>query len=104
MNINEIINSFYKILEISQNLKLVSSDMNLVAIRELKLNLLSIDYTKDMYDILDDSLALLKNRGIIYNYERLSYGFKIIPENKIYINDNDLIVEFNNDNLIEKNC
>jgi len=102
MNINEIINSFYKILEISQNLKLVSIDMDLVAIRELKLNLLSINYTKDLYNNLDDSLALLKNRGIIYNYEKLPYGFKILPKNKIYISDNDLIIEFNNDNLIEK--
>ena len=104
MNINENINLFYKILEIGQNLKLISTDMNLVAIRELKLNLLSIDYSKDLYDILDDSLALLRNRGVIYNYEKLSYGFKILPQNKIYTYDNDLIAEFNNDNLIEKSC
>lgn len=102
MNINEIINQFYKILEIGQNLKLISTDMNLIAIKELKLNLLSTDYRKDNYDMLDDALALLRNRGFIYDYKKISYGFKIIPQNKIYICDNDLIVEFNNDNLIEK--
>lgn len=104
MNINEIINQFYKILEIGQNLKLVSSDINLIAIKELKVMLLGIDYTKDDYNMLDDSLALLRNRGIIYNYEKLPYGFKLLPQNKIYISDNDLIVEFNKDNLIENNC
>lgn len=104
MNINEIINQFYKILEIGQNLKLVSSDINLIAIKELKVMLLGIDYTKDDYNMLDDSLALLRNRGFIYNYEKLFYGFKILPQNKIYISDNDLIVEFNKDNLIENNC
>ena len=104
MNINEVINQFYKILEIGQNLKLVSSDINLIAIKELKVMLLGIDYTKDDYNMLDDSLALLRNRGFIYNYEKLSYGFKLLPQNKIYISDNDLIVEFNKDNLIENNC
>ena len=104
MNINEVINQFYKILEIGQNLKLVSSDINLIAIKELRAMLLGIDYTKDDYNMLDDSLALLRNRGFIYNYEKLSYGFKILSQNKIYISDNDLIVEFNKDNLIENNC
>lgn len=94
MNINTVIEKFYKIIEIASNINLVRTDLKIVAIKELQLDLLSVEYTQDNYNILDDSLSLLKNRGFIFDYEKIKNGFKIIPQNKIYYNENDLIVKF----------
>ena len=94
MNINIAIEKFYKIIEIATNVKIVTTDLRIVAIKELQLDLLSIEYTQDNYNNLDDSLSLLKNRGFIFDYKKIENGFKIIPQNKIYYNENDLIVKF----------
>lgn len=94
MNINIAIEKFYKIIEIATNVKIVTTDLRIVAIKELQLDLLSVEYTQDNYNNLDDSLALLKNRKFIFDYEKVGNGFKIIPQNKIYYNENDLIVKF----------
>lgn len=101
MNINDSINLFYKLLEIAQNIKLITTDLYVVAVKELNVNLMKIDYSKDAFNNMNDSLALLKNRGIIYDYKKMEYGFIIYPQNKIYINENELIVKFNIDNLIK---
>ena len=102
MNINDSINLFYKLLEIAQNIKLITTDLYVVAVKELNVNLMKIDYSKDAFNNMDDSLALLKNREIIYDYKKMKYGFIIYPQNKIYINENELIVNFNTDNLKKK--
>lgn len=94
MNINTVIEKFYKIIEIASNINLIRTDLKIVAIKELQLDLSSIEYTQDNYNNLDDSLSLLKNRGFIFDYEKIENGFKIIPQNKVYYNENDLIVTF----------
>jgi len=94
MNINTAIEKFYKIIEIATNVKIVTTDLRIVAIKELQLDLSSIEYIQDNYNNLNDSLSLLKNRGFIFDYEKIENGFKIIPQNKIYYNENDLIVKF----------
>ena len=60
MNINDSINLFYKLLEIAQNIKLITTDLYVVAVKELNVNLMKIDYSKDAFNNMDDSLALLK--------------------------------------------
>lgn len=95
MNIKQIIDSFYKILNIGENLKLITVDLKVIAVKELNIQTLKLDYTDDLQNAFEDSLALLKDRGIIFNYERLENGFKIFPEDKIYPVENDLIVKFN---------
>lgn len=95
MNIKQIIDSFYKILNIGENLKLITVDLKVIAVKELNIQTLKLDYTNDLQNAFEDSLALLKNRGIIFNYERLENGFKIFPEDKIYSVENDLIIKFN---------
>lgn len=90
MNINQIIDRFYKIIELANNLKFVTIDLKVVAIRELQVYLNSIDYSTDVYNNLDDSLALLRNRGYIFDYKKIDKGFIIYPQDKIYANENDL--------------
>lgn len=90
MNINQIIDRFYKIIELANNLKFVTIDLKVVAVRELQAYLNSIDYSTDVYNNLDDSLALLRNRGYIFDYKKIDKGFIIYPQDKIYANENDL--------------
>lgn len=90
MNINQIIDRFYKIIELANNLKFVTIDLKVVAVRELQAYLNSIDYSTDVYNNLDDSLALLRNRGYIFDYKKIDKGFIIYPQDKIYVNENDL--------------
>lgn len=95
MNLNNIFNRFCQLINVSEKLKLTVIDLKVVAVKELQIAINKMDYSDDLMNSLEDSLALLKNRSIIFDYKRLENGFKIIPENKIYANENDLIVKFN---------
>lgn len=95
MNLNNIFNRFCQLIDVSEKLKLTVIDLKIVAIKELQIAINKMDYSDDLTNNIEDSLALLKNHGIIFDYEKLEDGFKIIPENKIYLNGNDLIVKFN---------
>jgi hypothetical protein len=95
MNLNNIFNRFCQLIDVSEKLKLTVFDLKIIAIKELQIAINKMDYSDDLMNSFEDSLALLENRGIIFDYERLEDGFLIIPENKIYANKNDLIVKFN---------
>lgn len=95
MNINQIIDLFCKICYTGQELNLISVDLKVIAIKEMNIQTLKLDYTDDLQNTFENILTMWKNRGIIFNYERLENGFKIYPEDKIYINENDLIIKFN---------
>lgn len=95
MDINYIIDFFYKIINLCDKLKLVTIDLKVIAIKELNIKIQKIDFSEDVYNAFDDAFLLLKNHGIIFNYEKVEGGFKIYPEDKIYLNENDLIVKFN---------
>ena len=94
MNLNNIFNRFCQLIDISEKLKLTVIDLKIAAIKELQIAINKIDYSDDLMNNFEDSLVLLKNRGIIFDYERLEDGFKIIPENRIYANENELIIKF----------
>jgi hypothetical protein len=94
MNLNNIFNRFCQLIDVSEKLKLTVIDLKIVAIKELQIAINKMDYSDDLMNNIEYSLALLKNRGIIFDYERLEDGFKIILENKIYANENELIIKF----------
>lgn len=94
MNLNNIFNRFCQLIDVSEKLKLTVIDLKIIAIKELQIAINKIDYSDDLMNNIEDSLLLLKNRGIIFDYERLEDGFKIIPENRIYANENELIIKF----------
>lgn len=94
MNLNNIFNRFCQLIDVSEKLKLTVIDLKIIAIKELQIAINKMDYSNDLMNNFEDSLSLLKNRGIIFDYERLENGFKIIPENKIYANENELIIKF----------
>ena len=98
MNLNNIFNRFCQLIDVSEKLKLTVIDLKIVAIKELQIAINKMDYSDDLMNNFEDSLALLKNRGIIFEYERLEDGFKIIPENRIYANENELIIKFDKNN------
>lgn len=98
MNLNNIFNRFCQLIDVSEKLKLTVIDLKIVAIKELQIAINKMDYSDDLMNSFEDSLALLKNRGIIFDYERLEDGFKIIPENRIYANENELIIKFDKNN------
>ena len=98
MNLNNIFNRFCQLIDISEKLKLTVIDLKIVAIKELQLAINKMDYSDNLMNNFEDSLALLKNRDIIFDYERLEDGFKIIPENRIYANENELIIKFDKNN------
>lgn len=95
MNLNNIFNRFCQLIDVSEKLQITLIDLKIVAIKELQIAINKMDCSDDLMNNFEDSLSLLKNRDIIFDYERLEDGFKIIPENKIYANENDLIVKFN---------
>lgn len=94
MNLNNIFNRFCQLIDVSEKLKLTVIDLKIIAIKELQIAINKMDYSDDLMNNFEDSLSLLKNRGIIFDYERLEDGFKIIPENRIYANENELIIKF----------
>lgn len=94
MNLNNIFNRFCQLIDVSEKLKLTVIDLKIVAIKELQIAINKMDCSDDLMNSLEDSLSLLKNHDIIFDYERLENGFKIIPENKIYANENELIIKF----------
>ena len=94
MNLNNIFNRFCQLIDVSEKLQITLIDLKIVAIKELQIAINKMDYSDDLMNNFEDSLSLLKNRGIIFDYERLEDGFKIIPENKIYANENELIIKF----------
>lgn len=94
MNLNNIFNRFCQLIDVSEKLKLTVIDLKIIAIKELQIAINKMDYSNDLMNNFEDSLSLLKNRGIIFDYERLEDGFKIILENKIYANENELIIKF----------
>ena len=97
--INKIINKFISILNFAKQVHIVTIDMYIVAVRELQAMIYQLNpnnFIND-YNALDQALEILKNRGQIFDFERIDKGFKIIPQNKIYINENDLIVKFDID-------
>ena len=92
---DEIINKFISIMDFGNRMKIASVDMNLVAIRELELMINQI-FPYDSLSIknaLQQALQRMKNRGIIFDYETLDDGFKIIPQDKIYCFENDLLIK-----------
>lgn len=95
MNLYNIFNRFCQLIDVSEKLQISVIDLKIVAIKELQIGINKMDYSNDLMDNFEDSLGLLKNRGIIFNYEKVEGGFKIYPEDKIYLNENDLIVKFN---------
>lgn len=95
MNLYNIFNRFCQLIDVSEKLQITVIDLKIVAIKELQIGINKMDYSNDLMDNFEDSLGLLKNRGIIFNYEKVEGGFKIYPEDKIYLNENDLIVKFN---------
>lgn len=95
MNLYNIFNRFCHLIDVSEKLQITVIDLKIVAIKELQIGINKMDYSNDLMDNFEDSLGLLKNRGIIFNYEKVEGGFKIYPEDKIYLNENDLIVKFN---------
>lgn len=95
MNLYNIFNRFCQLIDVSEKLQITVIDLKIVAIKELQIGINKMDYSNDLMDNFEDSLGLLKNRGIIFNYEKVEGGFKIYPEDKIYPNENDLIVKFN---------
>lgn len=95
MNLYNIFNRFCQLIDVSEKLQITVIDLKIVAIKELQIGMNKMDYSNDLMDNFEDSLGLLKNRGIIFNYEKVEGGFKIYPEDKIYLNENDLIVKFN---------
>ena len=95
MNLYNIFNRFCQLIDVSEKLQITVIDLKIVAIKELEIGINKMDYSNDLMDNFEDSLGLLKNRGIIFNYEKVEGGFKIYPEDKIYLNENDLIVKFN---------
>ena len=95
MNLYNIFNRFCQLIDVSEKLQITVIDLKIVAIKELQIAINKIDYSDDLMDNFEDSLGLLINRGIIFNYEKVEGGFKIYPEDKIYLNENDLIVKFN---------
>lgn len=94
MNLNNIFNRFCQLIDVSEKLKLTVIDLKIIAIKELQIAINKMDYSNDLMNNFEDSLSLLKNHDIIFDYERLEDGFKIIPENKIYANENELIIKF----------
>lgn len=94
MNLNNIFNRFCQLIDVSDKLKLTVIDLKIIAIKELQIAINKMDYSDDLMNSFEDSLSLLKNRSIIFDYEKLENGFKIIPENKIYANENELIIKF----------
>lgn len=94
MNLNNIFNRFCQLIDVSEKLQITVIDLKIVAIKELQIAINKMDCLDDLMNNFEDSLSLLKNRGIIFDYERLEDGFKIIPENKIYANENELIIKF----------
>lgn len=102
MNLNQSLDKFCKIINIANNINLISTDLRIVAVKELNIDIMKEDYSKDNYESIEDALALLKNRGIIFNFEKIDNGFKIFPQNKIYACENDLIIKFNEEKLIDK--
>lgn len=98
MNLNNIFNRFCQLIDVSEKLQITVIDLKIVAIKELQIAINKMDYSDDLMNNIEYSLALLKNRGIIFDYERLEDGFKIIPENKIYANENELIIKFDKNN------
>ena len=98
MNLNNIFNRFCQLIDVSEKLKLTVIDLKIVAIKELQIAINKMDYSDDLMNNIEYSLALLKNRGIIFDYEGLEDGFKIIPENKIYADENELIIKFDKNN------
>lgn len=98
MNLNNIFNRFCQLIDVSEKLKLTVIDLKIIAIKELQIAINKMDYSDDLMNSLEDSLALLKNRGIIFDYESLEDSFKIIPENRIYANENELIIKFDKNN------
>ena len=95
MDLNKSLDRFCKIINIADNIKLISVDLRIIAVKELNIDIMKEDYSKDNYESLEDALTLLKNRGLIFNFERFDNGFKIFPQNKIYACEDDLIVKFN---------
>ena len=95
MNLYNIFNRFCQLIDVSEKLQITVIDLKIVAIKELQIGINKMDYSNDLMDNFEDSLGLLKNRGIIFNYEKVEGGFKIYPEDKIYLNENDLIIKFN---------
>lgn len=94
--INKIINKFLSILNFAKQVHIVTSDMNVIAVRELQAMVYQLnpnDFVNN-YNALDQALEMLKNRGQIFDFERIDKGFKIIPQDKIYISEDDLIVKF----------
>lgn len=98
MNLNNIFNRFCQLIDVSEKLKLTVIDLKIIAIKELQIAINKMDYSDDLMNNFEDSLSLLKNHDIIFDYERLEDGFKIIPENKIYANENELIIKFDKNN------
>lgn len=98
MNLNNIFNRFCQLIDVSEKLNLTVIDLKIIAIKELQIAINKMDYSDDLMNSLEDSLSLLKNRSIIFDYERLENGFKIIPENRIYANENELIIKFDKNN------
>lgn len=98
MNLNNIFNRFCQLIDVSEKLKLTVIDLKIIAIKELQIAINKMDYSDDLMNNFEDSLALLKNRGIIFDYESLEDSFKIIPENRIYANENELIIKFDKNN------
>lgn len=97
--INKIINRFYEMINIAKKVHYVTIDMYIVAIKELQCMLYQVDkndFVKS-YNELEQALYTMKNHGLIFNFERIDKGFKIIPQNKIYINEDDSIVKFDID-------
>lgn len=95
--IQKSINYFYNLLKQFESIKILSSDLKLIALKEFKIIISKINYSDDLQNELEDSLTLLKNHNEIFDYKRLENGFKIYPQNKIYFNENDLVVKFNID-------
>jgi len=95
--IQKSINYFYNLLKQFESIKILSSDLKLIALKEFKILISKINYSDDLQNELEDSLTLLKNHNEIFDYKRLENGFKIYPQNKIYFNENDLVVKFNID-------
>ena len=103
MSIDEIINKFYNIINLSEKLSFVTIDIKIAAIKELQYMIDSMsDNAKPLIkEPLMNLLELLKNHGKIFDFKKLENGVKIYPKDKIYCFEDDLIITLD-DNFNDK--
>lgn len=95
--LHPIIRKFFDTLTFARDNSFALIDLRIVAIGQAQIEIDSLNPTEKelCYKGFLIALPQLENLNLIYKYEILENGFKIYPQNKVYIDENHLKLYFN---------